>query len=173
MNATELLSKVKVASPCRARWGDMSGDDKSRFCGQCHKRVYNFSAMSAAEAAELIRAKEGNLCGRFYRRRDGTVLTTNCPIGAQRYFLRRKALTATAVTLLLTSLGVRGWSNGNLTGKKGAFAQKCDALIWTVKGWFDLNPKVTMGVVCLPLSPPATPPLPAGISQSGSEDAPP
>jgi len=44
-----------------------TGDDKSRFCGQCRTHVYNFSAMSADEAAELIRREGGKLCGRFYR----------------------------------------------------------------------------------------------------------
>src|SRR6266516_379759 len=111
MNASEFLGRVKIASPCRARWQDMTGDDRSRYCHQCRKHVYNFSAMSAEEVADLIRAKEGRLCGRFYRRRDGTMLTANCPVGASRYFLRVKALAATAATLLLTSLKIREWSS--------------------------------------------------------------
>ena len=82
--------------------------------------------MSAEEVTNLIRAKEGKLCGRFYRRRDGTMLTANCPVGAEKYSLRLKALMATAATLLLTSLGVRGWNGGDVTGEKGPFAQKCD-----------------------------------------------
>jgi hypothetical protein len=158
MNATELLSQVKIASPCRARWQDMTGDDRTRYCHQCRKHVYNFSALAAEEVADLIRAKEGNLCGRFYRRRDGTMLTANCPVGASRYFRRVKIMIGTAATLLLTSLGVRGWSNGTATGERGPFAQKCDEALWTVKGWFGLNQPV-MGRICtVPLQIPKSAP---------------
>jgi hypothetical protein len=167
MNASEFLGRVKIASPCHARWQDMTGDDRSRYCPKCQKRVYNFSAMSAEEVADLIRAKEGKLCGRFYRRRDGTMLTANCPVGAERYFLRVKALVATAATLLLTSLGVRAWSSGDVPADKGPFAQRCDNALWTVKGWFGLNPRpaATMGMVCIRPSPTPRPaPQVAGSS---------
>jgi hypothetical protein len=77
----DLLSSLEVASPCRASWEAMSGDDRVRFCDQCAKKVYNLSGMSRREAEALIRESEGRLCVRFYRRRDGTVLTDNCPVG--------------------------------------------------------------------------------------------
>jgi hypothetical protein len=62
----------------------MTGNDRSRFCGQCQKNVYNFSAMTRAEVEALIREKDGRLCGRFYRRPDGRILTADCPVGIQR-----------------------------------------------------------------------------------------
>lgn len=169
MNASEFIGQVKIASPCHARWEDMTGDDKSRFCHQCKKHVFNFSAMAAEQVAELIRAKEGKLCGRFYRRRDGTMLTANCPVGVERYFMRLKALVATVATLLLTSIGVKGWSNGNATGEKGPFAERCEEALWTVKGWLGLNPKpvATMGMVCIVPSPP---PKPAPQATASSSD---
>jgi hypothetical protein len=37
--------------------------------------------MSAAETESLIASHEGRLCGRLYQRRDGTILTENCPVG--------------------------------------------------------------------------------------------
>jgi hypothetical protein len=81
---SELLSRVSVASPCPASWDRMEGDDRVRYCSQCRLNVYNLSAMSAAEAEALVREREGRLCVRFYRRRDGTMLTSNCPVGVQR-----------------------------------------------------------------------------------------
>lgn len=154
MNANELLAKVRVASPCHARWEDMSGDERSRHCRQCDKRIYNFSAMSANEAAELIRATEGKLCGRFYRRADGTMLSADCPVGLERQRRRLKVLCSTAATLLLSSLGVTAWSSVALQESdrpKGRFTQICDDAMWKVKGWFVLNPPVVvMGVVCVP-----------------------
>jgi len=155
MNASEFVGRVKIASPCRARWEDMTGDDRSRYCHQCRKHVFDFSAMPAEEVADLIRAKEGKLCGRFYRRRDGTMLTANCPVGAARYSLRVRALAVTATTLLLTSLGVRAWSRGDVPAHKGPIAQKCNNVLWTLKGWCGLNPKpVVMGMVCTVPVPP-------------------
>jgi len=75
------LEELRVASPCRADWDKMQGDDRTRFCGTCAKNVYNLSAMSQEEAEYLIREKEGQLCVRFYQREDGTILTDNCPVG--------------------------------------------------------------------------------------------
>src|SRR5579862_5731482 len=35
-----LLERVSVAAPCPADWESMTGDERSRFCGQCQKHVY-------------------------------------------------------------------------------------------------------------------------------------
>jgi hypothetical protein len=81
MPQSEILTQIRVASPCNAAWDQMDGDERSRFCRACSKHVYNLSEMSRTEAEALVREKEGRLCVRFYRRRDGTVLTDNCPVG--------------------------------------------------------------------------------------------
>lgn len=73
------LEEIKIARPCRADWDAMSGDQRARFCGMCHKNVYDISRMSRVEAENLIREKEGRLCVRLYRRADGTVITSDCP----------------------------------------------------------------------------------------------
>ena len=128
----------------------MSGDAHSRFCVQCNKHVYNLSAMSASAATELVRAKEGKLCARFYRRADGTMLTADCPVGLERYGRRLKALCSTGMALLLSSLGVSEWSNFVLREDelpKGRFGQVCDDVVWRVKGWFGINPPVVGMVV--------------------------
>jgi hypothetical protein len=164
MKATELLAQVKIASPCPARWEDMAGDERSRFCLQCNKHVYNLSAMSANAAADLVRAKEGKLCARFYRRADGTMLTADCPVGLERHGRRLKALCSTAAGLLLSSLGVSAWSNFVLRENdqpKGHFATLCDDAVWRVKGWFGINPPVyTVGMI-VPTTP-TQPPAPGG-----------
>jgi len=102
-NTDPLLANVRIASPCTARWEDMEGDEQSRFCHQCTKYVYNFSAMTSDEAVKLIRAREGNLCARFYQRTDGTVLTSDCPVGAERpvHWFKR-VLSAAAACLCLS-----------------------------------------------------------------------
>src|SRR5947207_1881563 len=85
------LDGLQIASPCSASWEAMSGTDQVRYCQHCQKNVYNLSGMSRRHAEALVRANEGRLCVRFYRRRDGTVLTDNCPVGLRA--ARRRLLT--------------------------------------------------------------------------------
>jgi hypothetical protein len=87
--ATGLLDRVRVASPCSAKWDDMVGDERERFCLSCDKQVFNISAMGRAEAEAFLAARVGNkTCIRFYRRADGTILTDDCPTGVRRKRLR-------------------------------------------------------------------------------------
>lgn len=105
MEPYEPLDNVKVASPCRARWSEMSGDHKVRFCSLCGLNVYNLSASRQAEAQELVREREGRLCVRFYRRSDGSVLTSDCPIGLRAARLRLARLAGTMAALLAAAGG--------------------------------------------------------------------
>jgi hypothetical protein len=61
----------------------MSGDERARFCQKCQLHVYNLSAMTREQAEELITEKEGKLCVKFFSRSDGTILTTDCPLGVK------------------------------------------------------------------------------------------
>lgn len=58
----------------------MSGDDRVRFCSDCKLNVYNLAGMTRREATELITLQEGRLCVRFFRRKDGTLVTRDCPV---------------------------------------------------------------------------------------------
>jgi hypothetical protein len=85
-----LLENIRIATPCNADWDDMAGDAQVRFCGKCEKNVYNLSEMSRADAEALVRDKEGRMCVRLYQRSDGTVLTSDCPVGVRRERLRAR-----------------------------------------------------------------------------------
>jgi hypothetical protein len=87
-----VLNETRVASPCPVNWEEMEGDEKVRFCSGCHLHVYNLSAMDLEEAANTLLKHEGRLCVRFYRRRDGTVITTDCPVGAEGVRKQRRAI---------------------------------------------------------------------------------
>jgi hypothetical protein len=76
--------QLKIATPCPASWDDMEGDDRVRFCDECELNVYNLSAMTEDAARKLVEERERRLCVRFYQREDGTVLTSDCPVGAGR-----------------------------------------------------------------------------------------
>jgi hypothetical protein len=74
----------------------MTGNEQIRFCGQCNLNVYNLSGMTKREAEALITRNEGRLCVRYYRRKDGTILTDNCPVGL-RALKRRVSRLANAM----------------------------------------------------------------------------
>lgn len=93
--ALPLLESIHIASPCSAKWDDMVGDDRVRFCGHCEKNVYNIAGMSRAEAEGLL-TSGSPVCVRLFRRADGTVLTQDCPVGVRRK-RRRRVLAAVAV----------------------------------------------------------------------------
>jgi hypothetical protein len=101
--ALPLLENIKVASPCHERWENMDGDSRVRNCGKCEKSVYDLSAMTR-EAAENLLADHGtNLCVRFYRRPDGTVMTADCPVGARRKRIRNVVVGAGAAAFSLVA----------------------------------------------------------------------
>lgn len=96
------LEDLKIASPCSASWENMTGDHRVRFCDLCKKNVYNFSSMTREEAERLIVSKEGKLCALLYRRRDGTVLTVDCPVG-RKSWRKRFALRVACILAILAS----------------------------------------------------------------------
>ncbi len=100
------LDRLRIATPCHARWEDMMGDDRIRFCDQCQLNVYNFSDLSAGEIDSLIANKEGRLCARLYQRADGTLLTKDCPVGlaALRKRVSRKVAASFAAMVSFASV---------------------------------------------------------------------
>jgi len=105
------LAHVRVASPCRADWDQMIGSDRVRFCGQCSLNVYNLSAMTREAAESLIAANEGRLCVRFYRRRDGSIITQDCPVGLRAVRARVSYWTKAAAAAILTFLAAMGFQS--------------------------------------------------------------
>jgi hypothetical protein len=117
-----LLDIIDVASPCPAEWDKMQGTDKTRHCAECQKNVYNLSGMTRPEAETLIREKDGNLCVRFYRRADGKIMTTDCPVGLRA--LRRQA--ARLVAGIATMLAVL--TCGSLFARNRPFDEERDSV---------------------------------------------
>ena len=94
-----MLDNIRIASPFSARWELMEGTEQKRFCPECTKHVYNISAMTRRDAESLL-SSSNQLCARFYRRADGTILTEDCPVG-----LRNQA----AKVRRRISLAISGW----------------------------------------------------------------
>ncbi|MGE3107934.1 MAG: hypothetical protein AB7G11_10580 [Phycisphaerales bacterium] len=179
-NTVIRLEQIRVASPCTERWEDMSGDERSRHCARCNLHVHNLSAMSRAQADALVAsASQGRVCVRFYQRADGTILTSDCPVGLARAraALRRtvgRVAAALGLTAVAASAGAGLESKGGMTGRLRDWRP-----IAAVSGW--LVPKVPpmppavrrgsrllMGDVCI--LPPA--PTSAGSGRPGAAPAP-
>jgi hypothetical protein len=110
----EILSQVRIASPCSVGWDSMEGDDRVRHCAQCDKLVYNLAKLTAEEAVALLRAPGGPPCIQLWRRADGTVLTADCPVG--RKLVAKRKLRVAAAAALAIGLGLAGtcaWAQGS------------------------------------------------------------
>jgi len=72
----------------------MTGDERVRLCKHCSLHVYNLSDMPRSEAEAFVNRAEGRTCIRLFRRKDGTVLTRDCPVGLRA--LRQRLVRAVA-----------------------------------------------------------------------------
>ncbi len=151
-----ILPKIEIASPCTAGWEDMAGDERSRFCAHCSKRVYNFSKMQPEEISQFILESEGRACVRFYQRRDGTMLLENCPVGADKLMRKVKFGTCSAIALFMLGIGTlfANVKPESRTAAANRVEEMWDDAISEVKGWLGMQPPLIMGKMCTPI--PAT-----------------
>lgn len=115
------LHIIDVKTPCDEPWLQMEAvGPGQRNCALCMQDVYDLSAMTKDEAETLIFESTGRVCVRFFRRADGTVVTSDCsPVrfrqlrAAGQGGLRLAAKVIGAVVAVLTLLGfarVAGYS---------------------------------------------------------------
>lgn len=97
------LDNIKIASPCPADWNEMRGDARRRHCLQCGLNVYNLSDMTRDEAESFLINSEGRVCVKYYRRKDGTVLTQDCPVG---WALVKKRVSRAATAVFASFFGL-------------------------------------------------------------------
>lgn len=166
MKQQTILDRVSVASPCTARWDDMTGDERVRFCHHCQKSVFNLSALTQAEAEALVIEKEGKFCGRFHRRRDGRMLTADCPVGRKTRHRRLAVMLGAAAGLMtLITTAIAGGLDQRNTAR-GPFAQKVDDWIYDLKVRLGIvKPPMLMGAICV-LPPPTPNPAPPASTNS-------
>ncbi len=174
MEPLAVLNNLRIASPCPATWEAMRGDDRVRYCDSCSKHVYNVSDLTADEAVALIQKSEGRSCLRLVRRKDGTVLTADCPVGirfAVRRRLIRLASAGVIVFAMLRSgvwLSARPWRMEDVpampTGRGVTFSDWAD---WAARALGFKRPgnMVTVGKIC-PV------PLPSAPNPDGAETGP-
>lgn len=141
------IDQIRIASPCNARWEDMIGDERARFCGGCQKNVYNLSALTRVEITALIREKEGNFCGRFYQRPDGRMLTADCPEGGRRRRDRITRVCRAVCAAVLVFFGVKIQAHAE-DAKKGS--QQLQPRNPAIMGDIAPPPPMVMGMIACP-----------------------
>ena len=139
----------------------MHGNGRVRFCSLCQKNVYDLSALDSAAGQALVEEHEGSLCVRFYQRSDGTMLTTDCPLGVRR-LTRRVAFWAAGMMVACFAACMVGFAavsgpTVKETGKKAGFARLRQIKpLEPIIEWLDPSPPI-MGFLIRPLPPPARP----------------
>jgi hypothetical protein len=98
------LRQLAVANRCTEDWNGMRGDGAVRFCGTCRQHVYNLSAMSEADAEQLLSHKE-DACVRYAYRADGTIVTSACVTSTSAGARRAPATLAAGVAGALAYSG--------------------------------------------------------------------
>jgi hypothetical protein len=102
-----VLDTIAIASPCTVPWDGMVGDDRTRFCTKCSKHVHDISELTAAQAIQLLNAAEELPCVRLYRRPDGRVVTSDCPMSLRertwKWLDRRSAWAASLFAVVFLS----------------------------------------------------------------------
>ncbi len=122
MPESSFLDRLYIASPCDAKWDDMSGDECERMCALCSTNVYNISEMTGAEARRSLRSRGTSVCMRFFRRKDGTIMTDDCPVGLRkvRNGFRKVggAIAAVCGLLLVVPMAFNGIGRDKLWGSQ-------------------------------------------------------
>ena len=82
----------------------MTGDERVRHCAECDLKVYNLTALNHAEIEQLVGSREGRLCVRLYKRRDGTMITRDCPVGFEIKVRRISRIAGAAMSAAMTAI---------------------------------------------------------------------
>jgi hypothetical protein len=99
------VQNYRKARPCSVEWDSLAGTDRFRICNQCNVHIYNFKNVSFEEAAQIVFKREGKSDPCFYRRADGTFLTSDCPAGQST---SQKMIWTASIVAVCVLIGVYG-----------------------------------------------------------------
>ncbi len=99
------LAELRIASPCSESWDAMRGDRHVRHCARCDKDVFDLGGLTRQQIADLLYLRGADLCARFYRRADGTIMTADC-VDARRLRTHRRVAVSVAAAGIATAVAV-------------------------------------------------------------------
>src|SRR5262249_51221624 len=101
-----------------------------RHCAMCKLNVYNLSDMTRAEAEKLLSDHEGAKlpCVNYYQRKDGTIITKDCPVGLEAVRRRMAWLVNGMVAAMF-------FCAGNILWAAGADGSRTNTAASRIKNW--------------------------------------
>ena len=152
----------------------MAGDERKRFCQQCELHVYNLASMTEQEAVQLIEETQGRLCGRIYRRKDGTVLTQDCPVGLRAVRRKLAGLVGRIAAAVLFAGSAMGFYRQSVLEEPSNYSLAELEPFASIQRWLDPTPIPPFGVpllgVIIPAPPANVQPSPDALAPSDCEN---
>lgn len=103
---------------CPKQWANMVGDSERRFCEECKIHVHNLSEMSEESRKQLMSSNE-DLCGTYYSKPDGTLLSFKALPIFQRVLARfRIKFSESLLSFLISFLTVLRRNRGIQSSKR-------------------------------------------------------
>lgn len=99
---------IRIPEPCNEDWGQMTPEQRGRFCGACQKKVHDLSAMSEKEAKNVLKSG-GDICVSYLSDKAGAVQFQPeriVPVG--RLFRRASATAAAGLSIALAACAPHG-----------------------------------------------------------------
>jgi hypothetical protein len=59
------MPPLRIKTPCPKTWEQLSGDDSKRFCSECSLHVHNSTALTRAQARQLVERARERVCMRL------------------------------------------------------------------------------------------------------------
>lgn len=102
MKKRTLLEAFDVPQPCAVAWESMRGTAAVRECARCGRQIHNLSALTRAEAEQLLSGGE-RICVRLVRTADRSIVTAEPPL---LFAPSRRPWTGISVAALAAVLGL-------------------------------------------------------------------
>ncbi len=166
-----ILDDVSIASPCPVKFEQMTGDEKIRFCDLCQLNVYNVSQMTRIEAEELLNDKSDQVCLRLYRRKDGTLITKDCPVGkgfSDRIKFKIRSIAAVIVSFISTASAF-AQSDSKLLKEIGRSEGPTDMNLFEVSNVIDGRPYLKRDKAGTPINTTSRPEIDNGPDTSAKD----
>jgi hypothetical protein len=121
------LEAFDVPKPCAVAWESMRGTAAVRECARCERQIHDLSALTRAEAEQLLSGGE-RICVRLVRTANGRIVTADAPLLPAPY---RRPWTGVSVAALAAVLGLseaRGSAARSVTPPSVANVQAAPAI---------------------------------------------
>jgi len=97
------MKKTLVPRPCHEDWDRLTPEERGHFCTVCETKVWDLSALTAAEAETFLRSQQGDLCVSYKEGPGGEVLHREPTVVPAARLSRRRMPAAAGMALALAA----------------------------------------------------------------------